>query len=195
MSYLFLQIGHSPQRPDWLAEVVGFELRNVVAKYPFERSHRFPGIQPNSSDGDYSRLSCGVAERSSGPSQQGLARHGGKNPRTVCGCQPVDVMIVAMVAPLGRRGSPSSCACFEFARPLCSPLRPVVGRTLDEAARRSEMGRWRPARSSRPATVLGCRQLSRFQGTWVIVRQHVNFSDDGVASTHRFLILDSFFAD
>jgi hypothetical protein len=27
--------------------VVGLELRNVVAKYPFERSHGFPGIQPN----------------------------------------------------------------------------------------------------------------------------------------------------
>src|SRR5258708_33905316 len=27
---------------------VGLELRNVVAKYPFERSHRFPVIQPNS---------------------------------------------------------------------------------------------------------------------------------------------------
>jgi hypothetical protein len=38
------------------------DLRNVVAKYPFERSHRFPEIQPNSRDGDYSRLSCGVRE-------------------------------------------------------------------------------------------------------------------------------------
>jgi hypothetical protein len=28
-----------------------------------------------------------------------------KNPRTECGCQPVDVMIVAMVAPLGRRSN------------------------------------------------------------------------------------------
>jgi hypothetical protein len=31
------------RRPDCLAEVVGLELRNVVAKYPFERSLRFPG--------------------------------------------------------------------------------------------------------------------------------------------------------
>jgi hypothetical protein len=31
------------QRPDCVAGVVGLELRNVVAKYPFERSHRFPG--------------------------------------------------------------------------------------------------------------------------------------------------------
>src|SRR5712671_7037884 len=34
------------------------DLRNVVANYPFERSHRFVGIQSNSGDRDYSRLSC-----------------------------------------------------------------------------------------------------------------------------------------
>jgi hypothetical protein len=55
-----------------------------------------------------------------------------KNPRTECGCQPVQVMIVAMVAPLGRRSSASTRACFEFARLVCSPLR-ACGRTLDEA--------------------------------------------------------------
>jgi hypothetical protein len=36
------------------------DLRNVVAKYPFERLHRFPGIQPDSRHRDCSRLSCGV---------------------------------------------------------------------------------------------------------------------------------------
>ena len=56
------------QRPEWLAEVVGLELRNVVAKYPFESSHRFPGIKPNSGHRDYSRLSCGVGETQLGPS-------------------------------------------------------------------------------------------------------------------------------
>jgi hypothetical protein len=45
-----------------MAEVVGLELRNVGANYPFERSHRFAGIQPNSGHRDYSRLSCGVGE-------------------------------------------------------------------------------------------------------------------------------------
>src|SRR5262245_4190631 len=55
-----------------------------------------------------------------------------KNPRTECGCQPVQVMIVAMVAPLGRRSNPSTRACFEFARLLCSPRRAAFGRTLDE---------------------------------------------------------------
>ncbi len=39
-----------------------------------------------------------------------------KNPRTECGCQPVEVMIVAMAAPLGRRSSPSTPSCFEFAQ-------------------------------------------------------------------------------
>jgi hypothetical protein len=37
-----------------------------------------------------------------------------KKPCTECGCQPVEVMIVAMVAPLGRRSSPSTRACFEY---------------------------------------------------------------------------------
>jgi hypothetical protein len=48
------------KKSDCLAGVVGLELRNVVAKYPFERLHRFPGIQPDSRHRDCSRLSCGV---------------------------------------------------------------------------------------------------------------------------------------
>jgi hypothetical protein len=44
-----------------VAEVVGLELRNVVAKYLFERARGFPGIQPNSGHRDYSHLSCGVS--------------------------------------------------------------------------------------------------------------------------------------
>jgi hypothetical protein len=46
-----------------VAEVVGLELRNVVANYHFERSHRFAGIQPNPDLIDHSRLSCGEDER------------------------------------------------------------------------------------------------------------------------------------
>jgi hypothetical protein len=42
------------------------DLRNVVAKYPFERSHRFPVIEPNSGHRDYSRSSCDGGRRSSG---------------------------------------------------------------------------------------------------------------------------------
>jgi hypothetical protein len=44
-------------------EVVGLEVRNVVANYHFERSHRFAGIQPNPDLRDHSRLSCGEDER------------------------------------------------------------------------------------------------------------------------------------
>jgi hypothetical protein len=55
-------------RPDCVAGHVRFELRNVAANYLFERSHKFPGIQPNSGRRDYSRLSCGVAETQLGPS-------------------------------------------------------------------------------------------------------------------------------
>jgi hypothetical protein len=32
------------ERPDCVAGLAGFELRNVVANYPFERSHRYVGI-------------------------------------------------------------------------------------------------------------------------------------------------------
>src|SRR5205807_10448296 len=38
--------------------------------------------------------------------------------RTVCGCQPVERVTVAIVAPLGPQSSASTHACFEFARSL-----------------------------------------------------------------------------
>ena len=41
-----------------MAGHVGLELRNVVANYPFERSHRFAGIQPNLGHRDYSRAAA-----------------------------------------------------------------------------------------------------------------------------------------
>src|SRR5947207_14752916 len=44
------------------------DLRNVVANYPFENSRGFPGFEPNSGLGDYSRLSCGVRVTQLGPS-------------------------------------------------------------------------------------------------------------------------------
>src|SRR5258708_3691250 len=50
------------RRPDCVAGHVGLELGNVVSNYPFERSHRFAGIQPNSGFGDCSRLSCGLGD-------------------------------------------------------------------------------------------------------------------------------------
>ena len=54
-----LYIAHR-DRTAWLGWA-GFEVRNVAAKYPFERSHGFPGIPPNSGHRDYSRLSSGVS--------------------------------------------------------------------------------------------------------------------------------------
>jgi hypothetical protein len=45
---------------------VRFELRNVVANYPFEKSRRFAAIQPTFGHGDHSRLSRGAGD-SSGP--------------------------------------------------------------------------------------------------------------------------------
>src|SRR5439155_5875375 len=50
------------RRPDCVAGLRRLELRNVVAKYVFESSCRFPGIQSNSGYRDYSRLSCGVGQ-------------------------------------------------------------------------------------------------------------------------------------
>jgi hypothetical protein len=41
-----------------MAGHVGLELRNVVANYPIERSHRFAEIQPNLGHRDYSRAAA-----------------------------------------------------------------------------------------------------------------------------------------
>jgi hypothetical protein len=57
---------------DCVAGVGGLELRNVVANYPCERSHRFAGIQSNSGFGDYSRLSCGVGDTKLGLGSAGI---------------------------------------------------------------------------------------------------------------------------
>jgi hypothetical protein len=48
------------------------DLRNVAANYPFERSHRLAGIQPNSGHRDYSRLSCAAGEMPLGPGAAGI---------------------------------------------------------------------------------------------------------------------------
>src|SRR5437899_6522225 len=61
-----------PRRLDCLAGHVRFELRNVVANYPFESSRGFPGSEPNSGHGDQSRLSCSAGIRSSGLGSAGV---------------------------------------------------------------------------------------------------------------------------
>src|SRR5467141_1506688 len=59
-------------RPDRLAGHVRFELRNVVANYPFESSRGFPRSEPNCGHGDHSRLSCSAGIRSSGLGSAGV---------------------------------------------------------------------------------------------------------------------------
>src|SRR6266446_6011022 len=49
-------------RPDCVAGHVRFELRNVVANYPFESSRGFPRSAPNFGHGDFSRLSCSAGD-------------------------------------------------------------------------------------------------------------------------------------
>jgi hypothetical protein len=62
-----------PRRLDCLAGHVRLELRNVVANYPFESSRGFPGSEPNSGQGDHSRLSCSAGDKQLGrrPAHEG----------------------------------------------------------------------------------------------------------------------------
>ena len=52
---------------DCVAGHVRFELRNVVANYPFENSWRFAGNQPNSGQGGHSGLGCNAGDTQLGP--------------------------------------------------------------------------------------------------------------------------------
>src|SRR5215467_2427046 len=57
------QMDCEPFMPDALRDrQVRFELRNVVANYPFESSRGFPGSELNSGPGDHSRLSCSAGD-------------------------------------------------------------------------------------------------------------------------------------
>jgi hypothetical protein len=62
----FLVATNSWQRLHCVAGQVRFELRNVAANYPFERSHRFPGPDSNPGHRDHSRLSCDIGEMQPG---------------------------------------------------------------------------------------------------------------------------------
>src|SRR6266446_4866005 len=64
----------------------------------------------------YTRSPSVVSDSSLSPSF--LRTTAARKARTVCGCQPVERVTVAMVAPLGPHSSASTRACFEFARPL-----------------------------------------------------------------------------
>src|SRR5437764_9610415 len=54
----------------------------------------------------------------SSPSPSFLRTTAARKARTVCGCQPVERVTGAVVAPLGPHSSASTRACFEFARSL-----------------------------------------------------------------------------
>jgi hypothetical protein len=51
---------------------VRFELRNVVANYPFESSRESSRSEPNSGHGDHSRLSCSAGDTQLGPGSAGI---------------------------------------------------------------------------------------------------------------------------
>ena len=92
---------HGPQRPDCVAGHVRFELRNVVANYPFEKSRRFAAIQPNFGHGDHSRLSCGVGDTQ-------LGRRPGSLGRDACAG---DTSRARADLPAGRAAAPLFSAC------------------------------------------------------------------------------------
>jgi hypothetical protein len=70
---------------------VRLELRNVVTKYPFERSHRFARIQPNSRHRDHSRLSCGAGEAQLiGDMSAALGQHSSSLDQLRCQVDAVD---------------------------------------------------------------------------------------------------------
>src|SRR4029077_4495453 len=77
----------------------------------------------------YTRSPSVFSDSSESPSF--LRTTAARKARTVCGCQPVERVTVAMVAPFGPHSSASTRACFEFARPLDSPLPAGFERILD----------------------------------------------------------------
>src|SRR6516164_8269228 len=64
----------------------------------------------------YTRSPSAFSDSSLSPSF--LRTTAARKARTVCGCQPVERVTVAMVAPLGPHSSASTHACFEFACPV-----------------------------------------------------------------------------
>jgi hypothetical protein len=68
---------------DCVAGHVGLKLRNAVANYAFETSHRSGGIEPNSRHRDHSRLSC-----CAGGTQLRLSGFGGVLAQTLVSRRP-----------------------------------------------------------------------------------------------------------
>src|SRR2546430_16725342 len=117
------------------------DLRNVDANYPFERSHRFAGIQPNSGFGDYSRLSCGVGDTQLGP------RPGSRRGWLLARGTPAELARVPRVRAEFRPGRPLA---FELQRRgdtqlgagFCGDLQQRSAPTLAIMRRRREGTNW-----------------------------------------------------
>jgi len=87
-------------------DLLGFRLYNLTApKIEIESSPLLLGTTVRSTDGVH--LHQRIPQVQTTPA---------KNPRTECGCQPVEAMMPAMVAPPGRRSRTRTRACFESAR-------------------------------------------------------------------------------
>src|SRR2546430_2403053 len=102
------------------------DLENVVAKYPFERPHKFPGIQPNSGHRDYSRLSCRAGEMQLGPSAQDLDRALGGRWSTAP-CEDANKMV----------GRPKAA---EVVRPTVQQQQPIQPKEVEEATPHRDIG-------------------------------------------------------
>ena len=102
---------------------LGLELRNVDANYPFESSRGFPGSEPNSGQGDHSRLSC-----SAGDTQLGAGF-----------CRDLQQRPARTLAIMRRRREGTSAARGTAA--LRAALRPLlIGSRRARVARRSACG-------------------------------------------------------
>jgi hypothetical protein len=107
---------------------VRLELRNVIARYPFEKSHRFVWIEPNSGPRDYSRLSCAEGIRSSGlmpGCQQGcllLVNHSMRDSAQVTAPGAIISMITAVST---RPNKQKRTTCSRMPLPIALPPHPL----------------------------------------------------------------------
>jgi hypothetical protein len=141
---------------------VGLEIRNVVAKYPFERSHRFPGIQPNSGHRDHSRLNCGGGGAARA-SCQDLGRMLALTEIAAIFCRCRDDPAAASLHPQRVEKTfdvlaAARCRCRNWAGPtfcFVRSFRPATNRGarawLPLAAAHSPTNQWRTGQNSRPA--------------------------------------------
>jgi hypothetical protein len=90
------------QRPDCVAGHARFELRNVVANYPFESLRGFPRSEPNPGHADHSRLSCSAGDTQLGA---GFCRDLSASGRDdVCTwCRPTGETLITLSPPRRRR--------------------------------------------------------------------------------------------